>query len=334
MGELDGVVAVITGAANGIGREHALRFAREGARVVVNDVADPEPVVASITAVGGTAVGCRVDVTTSEGAQALVESAIEHFGGLDALVNNAGGGSTALATDVTDEAWEYELRLNLSGMFHPTRAALRWWQAQRRKEGTISASIVNTSSGAGLFGNAGQSPYGAAKAGVAAFTVIAATELAGTGIRVNAIAPAARTETALESSGVIGRLMGAPADPAAFDAWHPAQVSPLVVYLSCRDCPFTGEVFHVRGGVVGHFEGWTIGGTVQADHELTVGELRSALPSLVAAAPSRAEAGGAAYSSLRNAWSEAQMAGSEAQMAGSEAQMAGSERQPAAGESG
>ena len=150
----------------------------------------------------------------------------------------------------------------------------------------------------------------AAKAAVAAFTVIASTELAGTGIRVNAIAPAARTEVALASSPVIGQFMRAPDDPDGFDAWHPRNIAPLAAYLSSADCPLSGEVFHVRGGVVGHFQGWTIGGTVQLDRELTIADLRDALPSIVPAAPSRADAGGAAYASLRNAWRDDKTSGS------------------------
>lgn len=302
MGELDGIVAIITGAAGGIGREHARLFAAQGAAVVANDIADTTALVAEIAAAGGRAIGHHGDITTWVGAHDLITSAVDTFGGLHALVNNAGGGSQALAFELTEEAWDHEIALNLKGMFCPSRAALGYWQRLRADGKQVNASIVNTTSGAGLLGNAGQSPYGAAKAGVAAFTVIASTELAGSGIRVNAIAPAARTEVAMASSPVIGQFMRAPDDPNAFDAWHPRNIAPLAVYLSTPDCPLTGEVFHVRGGVVGHFQGWTIGGTVQLDRPITIADLRDALPSVVAAAPSRSDAGGAAYSSLRNAW--------------------------------
>ncbi|MGD9795025.1 MAG: SDR family NAD(P)-dependent oxidoreductase [Acidimicrobiia bacterium] len=302
MGELDGVVAVITGAAGGIGREHARLFTAQGAAVVVNDICDTSALVDELIAAGGRAVGFTGDISTWTGAHGAIACAVDTFGDLHALVNNAGGGAQALAADLTEEAWDHEIALNLKGMFCPSRAALGYWQ-QRRAEGrSVSASIVNTTSGAGLLGNAGQSAYGAAKAGVAAFTVIAATELSGTGIRVNAVAPAARTEVAMASSPVIGQFMKAPDDPQAFDNWHPRNIAPLVAYLSTPSCPITGEVFHVRGGVVGHFQGWTIGGTMQLDRAITIADLRDRLPAIVAAAPSRAEAGGAAYSALRNAW--------------------------------
>jgi NAD(P)-dependent dehydrogenase (short-subunit alcohol dehydrogenase family) len=306
VGELNGVVAIITGAANGIGREHALRFAREGASVVVNDIAEPSDTMQAIDAIGGTAVSYLADITTWTGARELITHALDRFGALHALVNNAGGGSLALAADVTEEAWDYEIALNLKGMFCPTRAALGYWNAERAAGRTVNASVVNTTSGAGLLGNAGQSPYGAAKAGVAAFTVIAATELAGSGIRINAIAPAARSDAAVASSEVVSRFMRAPDDPAAFDAWHPRNISALVAYLCSPACSISGEVFHVRGGVVGHFQGWTVGGTIEADHELTIEEIRDGLPAIVCAAPSRANAGGAAYSSMRNAWRDEQ----------------------------
>jgi NAD(P)-dependent dehydrogenase (short-subunit alcohol dehydrogenase family) len=303
---LDGVVAIITGAANGIGREHAVRFAREGASVVVNDIVEPTETMRAVDAIGAPAVSYVSDITTWAGAHELVAHTLDTFGALHALVNNAGGGSQALAADLTEEAWDYEIALNLKGMFCPTRAALGYWNAERAAGRTVQAAVVNTTSGAGLLGNAGQSPYGAAKAGVAAFTVIAATELAGTGIRINAVAPAARSESAVASSDVVGRFMRAPDDPDGFDAWHPRNISALVAYLCSATCPISGDVFHVRGGVVGHFQGWTVGGTIEADHELTIDEIRDALPGIVTAAPSRADAGGAAYSSMRNAWRDEQ----------------------------
>jgi len=307
MAELADTVAIVTGAAGGIGREHALLFAAEGASVVVNDLNDASAVVSEIVAAGGTAVAHQGDVSTWEDAHDLVECAVQTFGRLDALVNNAGGGAQALAADLTEAAWDHEIRLNLKGMFCPTRAALGWWKQQ----GT-AGSVVSTTSGAGLLGNVGQSPYGAAKAAVAAFTVIAAAELAGTGIRLNAVAPAARTPGTLQASDMLARYMRAPEDEAAFDRWHARNISPLVAYLCTPDCSLTGEIFHVRGGVVGHFQGWTIGAAAQADHNFTIAELRDLVPAMVAQAPSRADAGGPAYASLRAAWAEAQTGGETA----------------------
>jgi NAD(P)-dependent dehydrogenase (short-subunit alcohol dehydrogenase family) len=305
VGELDGVVAVVTGAASGIGREHALLLAHEGASLVVNDLVDPAPVVEEIRAGGGTAVGHRGDVADWVEAEALVAAAVEAFGGLHALVNNAGGGGQALAADVTEEAWDHEIRLNLKGMFCPTRAAIAWWQAERAAGRDVQASIVSTTSGAGLLGNVGQAPYGAAKAGVAALTMILAAELAGTGVHVNAVAPAARTPATRTTGGVLGTMMGEPSDPTAFDAWHPRNIAPLVGFLCTPGHGITGRVFHVRGGVVALFNGWTIGESVEAEHTWTITELRGIVAPLVERGPDVRDAGGEPYRRLREAWNAA-----------------------------
>jgi NAD(P)-dependent dehydrogenase (short-subunit alcohol dehydrogenase family) len=311
MAELEDRVAIITGAASGIGREHALCFAREGAAVVVADVDDPSAMVAEIAAGGGRAIAHQGDCADWATAHALIDAAVEAFGRLDCLVNNAGGGAQALAADVTEAAWDREMRINLKAMFSPTHAALGWWTDQRDRGRPVAASIVNTTSGAGLLGNAGQSAYGAAKAGVAAFTLIAAAELAGSGIRVNAIAPAARTPATEAAGEVLTRLMRAPADDRLFDRWHPGNISPLVAYLSSADCPVSGQVFLVSGGVIGHFSGWTVGETAHTDRVLTIPELRERIPEMLALAPDRSQAGGAAYAALRQAWHDEQLAGPE-----------------------
>jgi NAD(P)-dependent dehydrogenase (short-subunit alcohol dehydrogenase family) len=306
MSELDGLIAVITGAARGIGREHARRFAREGASVVLADRDHLDPLVEEIRAAGGRAVGVCCDVADAESSRAVIARAIEDFGRLDALVNNAGGGGTALVNEVEDAAWDAEIRSNLKTMFSATQAALDHWQGERQAGRSGRGSIVNTTSGAGLLGNPGQSPYGAAKAGIAAFSVIAAAELAGTGVRINAVAPAARTDAALASSDVVAQFMRAPDAPDDFDAWHPRNVAPLAVYLCSPRCELTGEVFHVRGGVIGHFEGWKIRETFERDQEFDLDELHEAVPKMVERAPDRREAGGAAYASLRAAWGDSQ----------------------------
>jgi NAD(P)-dependent dehydrogenase (short-subunit alcohol dehydrogenase family) len=302
MGELDGLVVIVTGAASGIGREHALFLAGEGASVVANDLQDTTDVVDEIASAGGSAVAHMGDAADWDVAHDLVSTAAHELGRLDALVNNAGGGATALAVDVTEEAWDHEIRLNLKGMFCPTRLALAWWRAERAAGRDGRGAVVSTTSGAGLLGNAGQSPYGAAKAGVAAFTVIAALELLGTGVRLNAIAPAARTPAVVATSDMLADAMRPPDADGAFDQWHPGNISPLAAYLCTPDCPLSGEVFHVRGGVIGHFRGWTIGEALESDHRWTVAELKRLVPAMVERAPDRAQAGGAAYARLREAW--------------------------------
>jgi NAD(P)-dependent dehydrogenase (short-subunit alcohol dehydrogenase family) len=306
MGELDGRVAIVTGAASGIGREHALLFGSEGAAVVATDLNDPAEVVAAIVAAGGTAIAHQGDCADWATAHELVDVAVDTYGRLDSLVNNAGGGGQALAADLTEEAWDHEIRINLKAMFCPTRAALGWWKRRLDSGEPVEATVVSTTSGAGLLGNAGQSPYGSAKAGIAAFTVIAAIELDGSGIRLNAVAPAARTPASVSASDVVARFMAAP-DERQFDRWHARNISPLVAYLSTRECPISGEVFSVRGGVIGHFQGWTIGETSQTEHNLSIAELRELVPAMVGRAPDRRDAGGEAYSALRNAWRDEQL---------------------------
>jgi len=297
MGKLDGNVAIVTGAASGIGREHALLFAKEGASVVVNDIRDTAHVVEDIGAAGGVAIGHCGDIADWKYAHELIRHTVEVFDHLDSLVNNAGGTTSALASDLTEEAWDQDIRLNLKGMFCPTRAALGYW----KHEG-LPGAVVNTTSGAGLLSNVGQAPYGAAKAAVAAFTVSVASELLGTGIRLNAVAPTARTPASEGASATLARLMAAPDDEATFDPFHPRNISPLVAYLCTKDCPVTGEVFHIRGGNLSHFEGWTIGESVLQQHTLTISEVAELVPGMVARAPDRNAAGGAAFGAWRDAF--------------------------------
>ena len=282
MGSLDGRVAVITGAGRGLGREHALLFASEGAKVVVNDLggspdgtgADASPAeetAADIRAMGGEAIANHDDVTDAEGAQRMINSAIEHFGTINVLVNNAGILRDRMVFSMSDAEWDAVVNVHLRGHFMPTRAAAIYWREQTKQGQTVSASVINTTSTSGLLSNPGQTNYGAAKSGIATFTEICQKELTRYGVRCNAIAPAARTR-------LTAGLMGDQAAPAAdvFDASDPANVSPFVAYLATESCPIAGKVFFVFGGAVHLFQPWTIIDSVKADHRWTVAELAEA----------------------------------------------------------
>src|SRR5436853_1386947 len=226
MGALDGRVAIITGAGRGIGREHALLFASEGAKVVVNDLggandgsgSDQTPaqeVVEEIKAMGGEAVANGDNVADWEGGQRLVNAAVEAFGDLHVLVNNAGILRDRVLVNMTEEEWDAVIHVHLKGHFVPTRWAAAYWREQSKAGKQVKASIVHTSSTSGLLGNPGQTNYGAAKAGIGAFTVIAAMELERYGVRVNAIAPAARTRMTEATPG-LGEVVKAPEDASRF----------------------------------------------------------------------------------------------------------------------
>lgn len=264
MGALDGRVVVVTGAGRGIGREHALLCAAEGAKVVVNDLGGSrdgqgddltpaEDVVSEIRSAGGQAVANHDDVASWSGAEALVRAAVDAFGDLHVLVNNAGILRDRTLVNMSEDEFDTVIRVHLKGHFCPLRHAAAYWREQA-KNGTITdRSVINTSSTSGLFGQPGQTNYGAAKSGIAMMTMIAAGELARYGVRVNAIAPAALTR-------LTAGLPGVP-DPERGDevgAMDPANVSPFVAYLGTSDCPITGRVFFVMGGSVQLFEPWSI----------------------------------------------------------------------------
>jgi NAD(P)-dependent dehydrogenase (short-subunit alcohol dehydrogenase family) len=290
MGALDGRVAIITGAGRGLGREHALLFAAEGASVVVNDLggssdgsgADTGPahdVVAEIEATGGKAIASTDDITDWNGGQRLVQTAIDTFGDLHVLVNNAGILRDRVLFNMTEDEWDDIIRVHLRGHFVPTRHAAEYWRNQSKAGNTVKASVVNTSSPSGLFENSGQSNYGAAKAGIATFSNIIAKELGRYGVRVNAIAPVARTRLTLETPGMGDRI--APPQDGSFDSWDPANISPVVAWLATEDCPATGKVFLVRGGQVDTVRSWTRAGSVSKEGRWTIAELATEMKPLV-----------------------------------------------------
>ena len=289
MGALDGRVAVITGAGRGIGREHALLFAAEGAKVVVNDLggtgdgvgADATPaqeVVAEIQAAGGEAIANGDDVADWEGSQRLVNSAIEAFGTIDVLVNNAGILRDRMIVNMTEAEWDAVIRVHLRGHFLPLKWAGVDWRERAKAGETVQASVINTSSTSGLLSNAGQANYGAAKTGIATMTEIAQKELSRYGVRVNAICPAARTRLTATVPGAEERN-AARADEAAtsgFDKFDPGNISPFVAYLATAGCPIGGKVFFVYGGEVHLFQPYTMVDKIEADHRWSIEELAAA----------------------------------------------------------
>jgi NAD(P)-dependent dehydrogenase (short-subunit alcohol dehydrogenase family) len=283
MGALDGRIAVITGAGRGLGREHALLFAAEGARVLVNDLgggpdgsgSDASPaqqVAAEIRAAGGQAVASTADITTAEGADSLVSQAIDEFGALHVLVNNAGILRDRTIINMTDAEWDDVIRVHLRGHFMPTRAAARYWREQSKAGATLQPSLINTTSTSGLFNNPGQANYGAAKTGIATLTMIAQRELGRYGVKANAIAPAARTRLTLATPGISDAILSVPEE--GFDPMDPANVSPFVAYLATADCPIQGRVFFVAGGGVHLFQPFAIVDSISKDGAWTVAELQ------------------------------------------------------------
>ncbi|HWE91780.1 MAG TPA: SDR family oxidoreductase [Pseudonocardiaceae bacterium] len=276
MGTLDGRVAIITGAGRGIGREHALLFAREGAAVVVNDLggagdgtgADTGPaqqVVDEITAAGGRAVANTDNVGDWDGARALVERAVAEFGRLDVLVNNAGILRDAFIASMREGQWDAVIAVHLKGHAACLHHAAAYWKARAKAGEPVNAAVINTASASGTFmPNAGQANYGAAKAGIAALTLVAAAELERYGVRVNAIAPIARTRLTLATPGM-GALFAAEVPEGEFDAFAPANISPLVARLAAADCELTGKVYAVQGGGISELAGWHDVNTIESE---------------------------------------------------------------------
>jgi NAD(P)-dependent dehydrogenase (short-subunit alcohol dehydrogenase family) len=251
--ELGGEVAVVTGAGRGLGREHALALARHGARVVVNDLEDSEgsaeSVVADIVEAGGQAVVNHDDISTWQGGEGVVASAIDTFGSLSILVNNAGILRDRAVTNMSEAEWDSVIAVHMKGHFCPTRHAAAYWRDEAKAERLGRAAIVNTTSTSGLFGQYGQTNYASAKAGIATMTMVLQAELGRYGVAVNCIAPAARTRLTSAS----GHL-DAPEE--GFDIWDPANVSAAVVYLASPACQLRGRVLFVVGGDVHLMEPW------------------------------------------------------------------------------
>ncbi|ALO13256.1 Short chain dehydrogenase [Streptomyces venezuelae] len=279
-GLCDGRVVIVTGAGRGLGRAHALAFAAEGAKVVVNDLGvDPDGtgggagpaqrVVDEITAAGGEAVAHGGDIATADGAASLVATALEAFGRLDTLVNNAGFLRDRMLVNLEEDEWDAVMRVHLKGHFLPLKYAAAHWRAEAKAGRTPAARVVNTSSGAGLLGSVGQGNYAAAKAGIIGLTLVAAAETGRYGVQVNAIAPAARTRM---TERTFADTMAAP-EGDAFDAMAPENVSPLVVWLgSAASAGVTGRVFEAEAGRITVMEGWRPGPTADKGARWTPAE--------------------------------------------------------------
>ena len=285
----DGRVVIVTGAGQGIGRAHALAFGADGARVVVNDVGQAaEEVAAEVRAAGGQAVASLGDVSDWGYGQELVRTAVDAYGQLDALVNNAGLVRDRMLVNMSEEEWDLVLRVDLKGHFVPLRHAAAYWKDLAKAGTPVDARVVNTSSGAGLLGSVGQGNYSAAKAGVVAMTQVAAVEMSRFGVKLNAIAPAARTPM---TEVVFAQTMAKP--ETGFDPMDPANVSPLVVWLASADCDVTGRVFEVEAGIISPADGWQHGPREDRGGRWPVEEVGPAVRRLLEKAPEPAPVYGA-----------------------------------------
>jgi NAD(P)-dependent dehydrogenase (short-subunit alcohol dehydrogenase family) len=263
-------------------------FAAEGAKVVVNDlggandgsgsdVTPAEQTVADIRAMGGEAIVNTDNVADWDGAKHMIDQAIETFGDLDILVNNAGILRDRVLVNMTEAEWDAVIAVHLKGHFAPTRHAAAYWREQSKNGVTKTRNVVHTSSTSGLFSNPGQANYGAAKSGIATFSQICAKELARYNVKSNAIAPAARTRLTLATPGLEDVMA---AKDGAFDLWDPANVSPLVAYLSSEACAFSGETFFVQGGQVTRVQSWVNAEEIKQNDRWTVAGLTEAMTRL------------------------------------------------------
>jgi NAD(P)-dependent dehydrogenase (short-subunit alcohol dehydrogenase family) len=289
-----GRVVIVTGSGRGLGRAHALELAAQGARVVVNDLGceldgsgggtgPAGEVVDEIRAGGGEAIANGDDVADFAGAGRMVAAALEAFGGLDAVVNNAGFVRDRMFANAAEDEWDAVVRVHLKGHFAVARHAAAHWRDLAKAGQTVDARIINTSSGAGILGSVGQAAYSAAKAGIATLTLVQAAELGRYGVTANALCPAARTRM---TEGVFTEMMATPDEPDAFDAMAPENVSPLVAWLaSDQSAHVTGRMFEVEGGKVGLATGWQHGPQVDKGARWDAGELGPVVADLLAQAP-------------------------------------------------
>ncbi len=299
----DGICAgrtvVVTGAGRGLGRAHALAFAAEGANVVVNDVGasltgeghDVGPaaeVVAEIEAMGGRAIVNADDVSDWDGAGHMVAEAIDTFGRLDTLVCNAGIVRDRMIVNMSVDEWDSVMKVHLRGMFCPVRHAVDHWRGRAKAGEAVDARIVTTSSGAGLFGSVSQANYSAAKAGIATFTIVSAVELSRYGVRINGIAPSARSRMTEEA---FAEMMKRP--DSGFDAMDPANVSPVVVWLGSPSCDVTGKMFEVAGGQLSVADGWQHGEVADKGDRYEPSEVGRVVADLLSRAPEPAPVYGA-----------------------------------------
>jgi NAD(P)-dependent dehydrogenase (short-subunit alcohol dehydrogenase family) len=283
MPALNGKVAIITGAGRGIGREHALALASAGATIVVNDLggssageghdeAPAQQVADEVIATGGEASANYDNVADFRGAESLIKQAIADWGRLDILVNNAGIIRDRMLVNLTEDEWDAVVDVHLKGHFAPTRHAAAYWREQSKAGNQINGRVINTSSPSGVFGNVGQTNYGAAKAGIAAFTIIAALELGRYGVTVNCLAPNARTRLTEQTFGNI------PAPESGFDSMDPANISPVVVALAADEAQsITGQCFFVYGGAINILKPWDSGVLLTKDERWEADELLAKL---------------------------------------------------------
>ena len=288
----EGRIVIVTGAGRGIGRAHALEFARQGAKVVVNDLgvaADgsdasggpANEVVEEIRALGGAALANGADVADWEATRALVAETVDTFGGLDVVVNNAGFLRDRMFVSAEEDEWDAVVRVHLKGHFCTTRHAAEYWRGQSKAGRAVDGRIINTSSGAGLQGSVGQSAYSAAKGAIASLTLVQAAEMGRYGVTANAIAPAARTRM----TEAIFSDMAAP-EEGVFDENAPENISPLVVWLgSAQSREVSGRVFEVKGGLIGTSDGWRDGPVVDKGRRWEPDEVGAAVHELMEKSP-------------------------------------------------
>jgi len=286
-GILEGRVAIVTGAGRGLGREHALELARQGAKVVVNDlgttldgagdsVGPAQDVVDIIRAEGGEAVANGADIADFTQSGELVAQAISEFGRLDILVNNAGFVRDRMLFNATEDEWDAVIRVHLKGHFASLRHAGAYWRNESKEGRRPLARVINTSSGAGLQGSVGQAAYSAAKGGIASLTLVAAEELSRYGVAVNAIAPSARTRM---TAGPFAATMAAPEE--GFDRMDPANISPVVAWLASADCTISGRMLEIEGGRICLAEGWRHGPTRELRRRWLAEEVGDAVRAMV-----------------------------------------------------